>query len=362
VHGLTGNRENTWTHQNKLLWPRDLLAHDIPDARVMTFGYDADVVKIWGRTPAGSNGLHGHGKSLAYAISDSRSTATAKERPLIFVAHSLGGLVCEQSLLVCRAANEPRLKSILQSVIGIVFMGTPHKGSDLAAWGSMVAKYLHRIRSVNRNIVKTLELKSEVLANVEQDFQQLMLMPEHFGRTRIFCFYEELVVPLVGKIVPEKSAILEQYSNLSIHGNHMDMTKFSSNTDNGYRAVCGVLKDWVDQIERAVPEGVQTVEQSRNLQKNAIEDCATQPDIKKEMPVQKADTQNSHSQEESLKDAGNPETVSQHERDQNDAKNSVQPIQKGHIGGTTINGSMNTGGGPLIMDSTVSGNTFRWGA
>lgn len=47
VHGLFGHRENTWTgRQNKdILWPRDLLPADVPNARILTFGYDADVVK-----------------------------------------------------------------------------------------------------------------------------------------------------------------------------------------------------------------------------------------------------------------------------------------------------------------------------
>jgi protein SERAC1 len=363
VHGLTGNRENTWTHQNKVFWPRDLLTHDLPDARIMTFGYDADVVKIWGMTPAGSNGLHGHGKSLAYALSDSRSAASAKERPLILVAHSLGGLVCEQAMLVCRAANELRLKSVLQSVVGIVFLGTPHRGSDLAAWGSIVAKYLHRIRSVNRNIIKTLELKSEVLASVEQDFQQLLLTPEHVNRTRIFCFYEELAVPLVGKIVPDESAILEQYSNLSIHGNHMDMTKFSASTDNGYRAVCGVLKDWINQIEAMTPESVQAVEKPHKLTKGSTEDSTTREETETGSLIQKADSQHLQTRQNILEEVASSETEAQDKQDQDDPflKNSSQRIHQGHLGGTTINGNMNTGGGPLIMDSTVSGNTFRWG-
>jgi NACHT domain len=222
----------------------------------MTFGYDADIIKIWAIGPSGSNGLHGHGKSLAFGVADCRSDPASKRRPLIFVAHSLGGLVCEQALLVCRASNEPRLTTVLESTSGIIFMGTPHKGSDLAAWGSRLAKYLQQIRQVNRNILKTLNVKSEVLLNVEQDFQQLLLKPDHRERIKIFCFYEEIALPIIGKVVPEESAILEQYSNASIHGNHMDMARFSSGMDSGFLAVCGVLKDWINALE-SMEEGDQ---------------------------------------------------------------------------------------------------------
>jgi protein SERAC1 len=64
VHGLTGNRETTWTHnQSKTFWPQTLLAPDLPNARILTFGYDADIVGAL--NTAGSNTLRDHGKSLA---------------------------------------------------------------------------------------------------------------------------------------------------------------------------------------------------------------------------------------------------------------------------------------------------------
>jgi protein SERAC1 len=63
VHGLTGNRESTWTYNKSLFWPRDLLVKDVPDTRILTFGYDADVVGIL--KTAGSNTVRDHGKSLA---------------------------------------------------------------------------------------------------------------------------------------------------------------------------------------------------------------------------------------------------------------------------------------------------------
>jgi len=44
VHGLTGNSFHTWFDRtSQIHWPRDLIKEDLPDARVMTFGYDADV-------------------------------------------------------------------------------------------------------------------------------------------------------------------------------------------------------------------------------------------------------------------------------------------------------------------------------
>jgi hypothetical protein len=63
VHGLTGNRETTWTYNKTLFWPRDLLAKELHNARILTFGYDADVIGLL--NIAGSNTIRDHGKSLA---------------------------------------------------------------------------------------------------------------------------------------------------------------------------------------------------------------------------------------------------------------------------------------------------------
>lgn len=57
------------------------------------------------------------------------------------------------------------------------------------------------------------------------------------------------------QIVPNYSAILNNYGNRSIHGNHMQMTRFSGKTDQGYVAVSDQLWAWVETIEsRSLPE------------------------------------------------------------------------------------------------------------
>ncbi|CZR63528.1 uncharacterized protein PAC_13425 [Phialocephala subalpina] len=243
VHGLTGNRDKTWTHTNDFFWPLEL-AKDIPTARIMTFGYDADVVKLWGI--AGSNNLRNHGKSLASDASDLRRGY--RDRPIIFIAHSLGGLVCEQALLICRE-GEPNLEKVFHATKGIIFMGTPHGGADLANWGYTLATYLNIVRRTNSAILGDLRQKSEVLTAVQQQFQQLLRKPGvDIG---IYCFFEEKAVVGLGIIVSEQSAVLHGYSNQAIPANHMDMTKFSGKNDAGYRRVLNRLRDLMELMDSA---------------------------------------------------------------------------------------------------------------
>jgi len=44
VHGLNGDAFTTWTHENGILWLRDLLPTALPGSRVFTYGYPSQVV------------------------------------------------------------------------------------------------------------------------------------------------------------------------------------------------------------------------------------------------------------------------------------------------------------------------------
>jgi protein SERAC1 len=209
----------------------------------MTFGYDADVVRFW--TITTSNRLSDHGKSLAYALLDQR--IQTQSRPIILIAHSLGGLVCEEALVLSDKRED--LRSILANTWGIIFMGTPHGGSYLANWGDTVAKYVNVFRGTNRDILKNLQPGSSDLQRAEEDFQHMLRRDD--VKLKIFCFYEALKLnDTVGKIVEDWSAILNGYDNTSINADHRNMTKFGGRADAGYGQVHGVLARWIQEYEK----------------------------------------------------------------------------------------------------------------
>jgi hypothetical protein len=249
---LTGGRDSTWTHSNGTFTP-DLLRAQFPTARIITYGYDANVVGLWEN--AGGEKLRGHGKALAYAVSNSRSDKGRQDRPLFFVAHSLGGLVVEQALLVSLEPTEPRLRSITASTAGIIFMGTPHSGSSLATWGYTLARLLDRVWRTNKELLSLLKRESQVLRAVEEVFQRQLATNGMLHHVKVFCFYETVAVDVVGFVVPEESATILPYPNCGIDANHMDMTKFTSLRDAGFISLKGVLDDWIEKEkeEQAVP-------------------------------------------------------------------------------------------------------------
>ncbi|KAL2204237.1 hypothetical protein CC79DRAFT_1389020 [Sarocladium strictum] len=250
VHGLTGDRDDTWTANGQSEpWPKTLLPkallpqqqHNLR-ARILTYGYDAYVVR---KSTASTNRLREHADNLLNDLVMDRDMNGGTSRPLIFVAHSLGGLVCKKAVLASRSHPDKHLQDLFQSLRGIVFMGTPHKGSWMASWAKFPAAALKVFKSTNASILDILETKNQLLQDIQDDFWAMIREQREGGRRLdVSCFFEELPIAGVGLVVEKGSATLEGYHHASIHAHHGDMVKFDSLADNGFKRLLYELVRW----------------------------------------------------------------------------------------------------------------------
>ncbi|KAJ5718812.1 alpha/beta-hydrolase [Penicillium malachiteum] len=247
IHGLTGDRRATWTpDQASEPWPQTLLPSHISGARILTYGYDAYFVR---KSAASCNRVIDHAINLLHDLTTDRASCNASSRPLIFIAHSLGGLVCKKAILLSRNNPEYHLRSVFKSTKAIIFMGTPHKGSWMADWAKIPATALGFIKSTNKSLFAVLESESQFLESLQIEFLALIRELREAGRSlEVTSFFEELPLPLAGRVVSKESATLDGYNSISIHANHSDMVKFGSEEETGFKRLVGELQRWQLQL------------------------------------------------------------------------------------------------------------------
>jgi hypothetical protein len=67
---------------------------------------------------------------MHYLVEDLVPLRTGKRRPpIIFVCHSLGGLVVKNALVGARKSDNEDIQEVFRATTGIIFLGTPHDGS-----------------------------------------------------------------------------------------------------------------------------------------------------------------------------------------------------------------------------------------
>lgn len=130
VHGLNGNAFDTWMGESKM-WLRDMLPEDdrFKRCRIMTFGYNSALFDKRGV----NDRLQDYADDLLEVLGRNRESADERDRPLILLCHSMGGLVARKA--VVRLYHFPnKFKHLNIEHIGMMFLSTPHSGSQAADW------------------------------------------------------------------------------------------------------------------------------------------------------------------------------------------------------------------------------------
>lgn len=134
IHGLDGDPHETWNvfpQSQRTFWPL-WLKETLPDLAVHTIEYEA----------AKSKWRDGHALAIderAMSLKNFLATELKPGKrlhrlPLAFITHSMGGLITKSMLRSCSENPNRGPDDLLEQTCGVVFMATPHAGSDLAWW------------------------------------------------------------------------------------------------------------------------------------------------------------------------------------------------------------------------------------
>jgi len=128
LHGLTGNQSDTWTSRNCAeendYWP-EWLSADCEGVSVYAIDYDSSFFRAWA-----DEKLNIH--ELATSSLELLASEGIGKRPLIIVAHSLGGILAKEILRVASNSSDPDWLDVAKGTRLVCFIGTPHGGVALA--------------------------------------------------------------------------------------------------------------------------------------------------------------------------------------------------------------------------------------
>ena len=228
-----------------MFWPADLVIPEFLKARVLTWGYDADLVVQFGHGSRTS--LFQQAETLLGDIADSRITTEQKKRPIIFIAHSLGGLIVKDALGQATTTAITYHREIKPNVKAIMFLGTPHHGSETAR----VAEVVYNVYKVvtdqpDNNLLAALSNRTSDIERISSTFAAL-LEERNF---EIHSFRGDHAVKAV-IVVDGKSAIIGTglEGKGALNASHIDMIKYAGVNDPNYKRVRGVLKRWMGMID-----------------------------------------------------------------------------------------------------------------
>lgn len=170
-------------------WPLDLIPDDFDNVRVFTCGYNSYPTR--GLAGANEMNISQHARNLLHRIKNTR--ADCPGRPIIFVAHSLGGILVKDAIIEsAKHKHQPPLKDISESCFAIFFFGTPHRGSDAAKYGARIGMVLEVCGlEVNQTVLRALRPDGEKLSAVELDFNDLLNEPIPPTEKIQVCSYRE---------------------------------------------------------------------------------------------------------------------------------------------------------------------------
>lgn len=159
-------------------WPFQLLPQDVKDMRILTYGYDSHPTH-WYKGETNRMTITQHAESLLTELTLNRSEC--RGRPLIFVAHSLGGILVKsalnESLQMQLNQAQPAYADLQKSCHAVIFFGTPHLGASIAAFGEMVSNVVGALPggfSTYGEVLRGLSPDSETLYNISRRFNDLL--------------------------------------------------------------------------------------------------------------------------------------------------------------------------------------------
>ncbi|KAE9381023.1 hypothetical protein N431DRAFT_457638 [Stipitochalara longipes BDJ] len=250
-------------------WLKDegMLPRSFPQARIMQFGYPFSATDGTGDTLE-----YIATELLARLEKERQDSGSGLSRPIIFIGHSFGGIVISEALIL--ASKTATYSAIATATIGLLFLGTPFKGSDTVVnrlrlisqkktYGkigkSLLAQTGQSTPTENQSQAATQPLYNllDTRINDYKSLQSLVSELEVIVKEKnihVACFCEtiptERLKPVSKSILMDKdsAALASKYPAIPLQCTHTNLSKFRSSEDPNYILVKREVRKVVDSI------------------------------------------------------------------------------------------------------------------
>ncbi|KAI0100893.1 hypothetical protein GGR51DRAFT_341685 [Nemania sp. FL0031] len=252
VHGLSGNYIDTWKAADETVWPKDLLPGKLARSkiRVLSFDYGGSI-----KSTSSTAGMDDAAQNLLGHLIDKRIDPRTKYRPIVFVSHSLGGVILKRAIRIAYN-NTFAFKSIQDATLGVVFFATPHHGSrdEFSSFLSHVLRCSGPRRKMLSNLI-TIQPTTGMLKEIQRTPELFDLISKDFvplyENLSLHVFLESTITTSLGHVVVNSHQGTTNYSKErvgKIPGDHLSLCKFSRGQGEElcFRWICNGIEEMLD--------------------------------------------------------------------------------------------------------------------
>ncbi|XP_050544988.1 protein SERAC1 [Daktulosphaira vitifoliae] len=234
---ITSVRKNALNDNLSQCWPSDWLPTDVDGLRVIGVDYSSTLSEWLPSCPLKSKNqrtLEGRTEKLMEQL----LAIGVGDRPVIFLAHSMGGLLVKKMLVTARNSTNPDVRKIFEKTRSVFFFSTPHHGSPLATLNSAYRFFLWpsvEVDELRTDSPKLLSLHNEFLDCLRENPMKIVTFAESLPTE-----FTALKVPIL--CVPIKAADPSVGELYELPLNHMSICKAESKLSFVYQKTLSVIK------------------------------------------------------------------------------------------------------------------------
>ncbi|VVC24482.1 Armadillo-type fold,Armadillo-like helical,Alpha/Beta hydrolase fold [Cinara cedri] len=218
-------------------WPSDWLPTDIDGLRVIGVDYSTTLSEWLPSCPLKQKRhrtLEGRTDKLMIQL----LTIGIGDRPIIFLAHSMGGLLVKNMLVTARNSDDPNVRKLFEKTRSVFFFSTPHHGSPLATLNSAYRFFLWpsvEVDELRTDSPKLVSLHQQFLECVQENPMKIVTFvetcPTEFTALKvpILCVPKDAADPSIGELY-------------ELPLNHMSICKADSKLSFVYQKTLSVIK------------------------------------------------------------------------------------------------------------------------